>query len=55
MKNYFYYLEIILTVLIGACGIALIIGGLFMKASVSIIIGCLGVLFAVIMPMLDRK
>ena len=54
MKNLCYF-ELVLYVLIGACGLALLIGGICMKALISIIIGIAGIAFPIVMIWFDKK
>lgn len=52
MKTFFYYLEIIFTVLIGICGLTLFIGGICIDSILPIIIGSLGIIFSIVVPRL---
>ena len=55
MKTFFYYLEIIFTVLIGICGLTLFIGGICINSILPIIIGSLGIIFSIVVPRLKRN
>lgn len=55
MKTFFFYLELVLTILIGFCGVALLIGGIFMNSVMSIVLGIAGIIFPVMILIIDRK
>lgn len=52
MKKVFYYAQIILTVLVGFCGLTLLIGGICMGAWMPIVFGSITLLFSLIVPRL---
>lgn len=52
MKTFFYFFEMILTVLIGVCGLILLIGGICMGSTVAIAFGSLALGFSIIVPRL---
>lgn len=54
-KNIFYYLQVLLLVLIGACGVALIIGGLCMSSFMPIALGTLSLVFILSMVVIELK
>lgn len=50
MKTFYFYFQLILFVIIGFCGLTLIIGGLCMSSWTPVILGCIGLglpLFAI--------
>lgn len=56
MKKLFYYSEIVLTVIIGICGIIMILGGLYIGSLIPIILGTFGAIFPTLLLLnKDRK
>lgn len=55
MNTFFYFLEIFLTVLIGFCGLALIIIGCYMGSEISLFFGGLALVFCVLVPRLEMN
>lgn len=45
-KMFFYYLQVILTILVGVCGVTLLIAGICYGKGLVIVMGVLGIAFA---------
>lgn len=50
--NIFHFFEMVLTILIGACGLTLLIGGICMGSPIPIMFGCLELGFSIVVPRL---
>lgn len=55
MKTLTYYLQILLAVIVGVCGLALIVLGACYEKELAMIIGILGILFPIIILTADNK
>ena len=53
-KMFFYYLQIVLTILVGICGVTLLIAGICYGKGLAIVIGVLGIAFPLSM-IFDKK
>ena len=51
---FFYYLQIVLTILVGACGVTLLIAGICYRKGLVILMGVLGIVFPLSM-VFDKK
>lgn len=54
-KNIFYYLQVLSLILVGFCGLTLLIGGICMSSIIPIGIGFACFAFAILIPVFDRK
>lgn len=54
INMFFYYLQLILTILVGICGVILLIAGICYGKGLAIIIGVLGLAFA-LSRILDKE
>lgn len=55
MKQFLFYLEIVLTVLIGACGLFMVIAGVCYGNFIPIVLGVAAILMAVILGVTDER
>ena len=55
MKTLIYYFQILLAVIVGVCGLALIVLGPCYEKELAMIIGILGILFPIIILTADNK
>lgn len=53
--KFWLLLEILLTVLMGICGVVLVIGGFCMGSPIALFIGIILILFCVIIPRFDKN
>lgn len=54
MTKLFYYMELILIILIGSCGIFLLIGGICLHNVISILFGILFIILPILIKLADR-
>lgn len=55
MNKFYKIAEIVCVILVGLCGLALIVGGVVLGEVMPVILGIFGVLFCAVLPNLDKE